>query len=58
MGGETFLSLLSSIKSIGKVLGIALQAPWEGCGDQKQCDRGRTELSVLQASSQASVCVP
>lgn len=58
MGRETFLSLLSSIKSIGKVLGIALQALWEGCGDQKQCDRGRTELSILQASSEASVCVP
>lgn len=55
--GRDFFPLLSSIKSVGKVLGIALQALWEDCADQKQCDRGRTELFILQASAQGSVCV-
>lgn len=51
-------SQISGIKCTGKVVGIALQALREDRGDQKQCGIGRTELSILQASSQTSVCVP
>lgn len=35
MGRNLFFPLLSSTKSVGKVLGLALQALWEDCGDQK-----------------------
>lgn len=57
-GERPFFPSFLVFKSVGKVLGTALQALWEDRGDQKQLDRGRTELYILQASSQASVCVP